>query len=413
MSRQHATPLFISTDGAIVTPAVPLAFGIGGHDLREKAIRDIVHRHPECLPISEIDPLFINPVPICVELSTPAGPIDNLLITPSGLPVLVECKLWRNPEGRREVVGQILDYAKELVRWSASDLQREARKRIGKTGDVILDLIRASGHDVDEVGFNDALTYNLRRGRFLLLIVGDGIRQGVESIAEYFQNHTGLHFTLGLIELPIYSAPGDFRLVVPRVVARTHNIVRTVVAVPDGYAIDEADEDEGESGPPRPETQERREGRERRNAIRYDFWTEFLKGLQLDDPDQMPPSPARGGHVVFKFGAPNGSSWLTVYRDMRANAVGLFLSGHTASPGERAMRAIADQADAIREELGPGAIVDFSRDRPDISQQYAVHDLETPEDRAEAIQWLRERTNAFVNALRPRIRSALLELASE
>jgi hypothetical protein len=49
-------------------------------------------------------------------------PIDIFMVTPSGLPVLVECKLWRNPEGRREVIGQILDYAKELSRWSSSDL---------------------------------------------------------------------------------------------------------------------------------------------------------------------------------------------------------------------------------------------------------------------------------------------------
>ena len=59
--------------------------------------------------------MFTGPVPICTELSTPAGAIDNFMVTPSGLPVLVECKLWRNPEGRREVIGQILDYAKELI----------------------------------------------------------------------------------------------------------------------------------------------------------------------------------------------------------------------------------------------------------------------------------------------------------
>ena len=53
------------------------------------------------------------------ELKTPAGPIDNFMVTPSGLPVLVECKLWRNPEARRQVVGQILDYAKELSRWQS------------------------------------------------------------------------------------------------------------------------------------------------------------------------------------------------------------------------------------------------------------------------------------------------------
>ena len=99
--------------------------------------------------------------------------------------MLVECKLWRNPEGRREVVGQILYYAKELSRWSSSDLHREVNRRLKRDGNPLLEMVRAVEPKVDEIQFNDALTANLRRGRFLLLIVGDGIREGVEAIAEY------------------------------------------------------------------------------------------------------------------------------------------------------------------------------------------------------------------------------------
>ena len=45
----------------------------------------------------------------------------------------------------------------------------------------MLDMVKAVDSNVDEKQFNDALTANLRRGRFLLLIVGDGIREGVEQ----------------------------------------------------------------------------------------------------------------------------------------------------------------------------------------------------------------------------------------
>jgi hypothetical protein len=64
------------------------------------------------------------------------------LVTPTGLPVLVECKLWRNPQGRREVVGQILDYAKELSRWSSSDLQREVSRRLKRNGTPLIESAR-------------------------------------------------------------------------------------------------------------------------------------------------------------------------------------------------------------------------------------------------------------------------------
>jgi hypothetical protein len=334
MARQHSTPLIISSDKKSVAAASLLELGVGGHGMMEEEIQDLIHRFPSCLPISEIDPLFANPVPVCRELSTPAGPIDNFMITPSGLPVLVECKLWRNPEGRREVVGQILDYAKELARWTSSDLQREASRRNGAEGNVLLDLVRAAGHEVDEIGFNDALTLNLRRGRFLLLIVGDGIRVGVETIAEYLQGHSGLHFTLGLVELPIYQLADGARIVVPRVLAKTQTLVRSVIGVPEGFAVSEGDEEE-ETRPSSLETPERRAGRERRNATRQAFWKDFLAGLHLDDPDQMRPPASLGGHLAFKFGAPGGSSWLTVYRDMRANRVGIFLSSYHNSVGER------------------------------------------------------------------------------
>lgn len=410
MARQHSTPLMISSDGGSVAAASLLEHGSGGHGMTEAAIQELVHRFPSCLPIAEIDPLFANPVPVCRELSTPAGAIDNFMVTPTGLPVLVECKLWRNPEGRREVVGQILDYAKELALWTSSDVQREAKRRAGGEGNVLLDLVRAAGYEVDEIGFNDALTLNLRRGRFLLLIVGDGIRAGVETIAEYLQGHSGLHFTLGLVEMPIYQLADGARIVVPRVLAKTQTLVRSVIEVPEGFVLSEGEE---EASLDPVETPDRRAGRERRNAIRQRFWKDYLAGLHIDDPDQMRPPAALGGHVVFKFGAPGGSSWLTVYRDMRGNRVGLDLSSNRNSVGERASKALAAQADELAAELGPGVTIDFGGERPVIAQELTVQDLEEPGERARALAWLQERTNAFINALRPRIRSALRDLVDE
>lgn len=235
MTRQHATPILLAQHGAIPLTSLSL---LGGEDaVSEGAIQQLIHENPGCLPIAEIDPMFSDPIPICTELNTTAGPIDNFMVTSGGLPVLIECKLWRNPEMRRQVVSQILDYAKELSRWSSSDLQREASRRLGRPGNALLELVREAGHLVDEADFNDALTANLRRGRFLLLIVGDGIREGVEAIVEYLQVHAGLHFTLGLVELPIFITPTGERLVVPRVLARTQTLVRTVVAAPDGMAV--------------------------------------------------------------------------------------------------------------------------------------------------------------------------------
>jgi len=168
MERQHSVPILLSSSSGGAEPLEHLSERGGG--VSEAFIRDLVHQHPVCLPITEIDAMFSGTVSICTELNTPAGPIDVFMVTPSGLPVLVECKLWRK-------------------------------------GNPLLDMVRAVDPAVDEQRFHDALTANLRRGRFLLLIVGDGIREGVEAIAEYLRVHAGLHFSLGLVELPIYITP--------------------------------------------------------------------------------------------------------------------------------------------------------------------------------------------------------------
>jgi len=314
------------------------------------------------------------------------------------MPVLVECKLWRNPEGRREVVGQILDYAKELSRWSSSDLQREVSRRLKIEGNPLLDLVRAADPRVDEVAFNDALTRNLRRGRFLLLIVGDGIREGVEAIAEYLQEHAGLHFSLGLVEMPIYELPDGSRLVAPRILARTANMTRNVVAVPDGHVVENVKEaSPGASGSnPHGDKQQQ-------------FWSEFLNGLRIDDPEQATPAPARLGYLSFMMPAPGGSSWLTVYRDQRLNEVGVFLSSSRNSPGDYAMQVVADDWDEVAKGLNGTAVLIQHDGRPRVIDRAKFGTLDDPQVRARAFEWLRERVNTFVNVLRPRVRSAVAD----
>src|SRR5689334_14710126 len=113
-----------------VLAPVPLASG----ERNEAWLRDFLLRHPKVLPAAEIDPAFADPIAVCSELRTPAGPIDALFVNCHGALVLVECKLFRNPQARREVVAQILDYAKELARWGYADLQAAVSRRLGRAG---------------------------------------------------------------------------------------------------------------------------------------------------------------------------------------------------------------------------------------------------------------------------------------
>lgn len=410
MSRQHSVPLFLSPDGTQISPCEPVAVNAGAHGYNEEFFQNLVHQFPGVLPISEIDPIFANPVAVCTELSTPAGPIDNFLVTPGGLPVLVECKLWKNPEGRREVIGQILDYSKELTKWSCSDLQREVNRRLGKSSTTLVDIVRKAGHQADEIVFNDALTFNLRRGRFLLIILGDGIREGVEAIGEYVQAHAGLHFTFGLIEMPVYQAPSGERIIVPRILARTHSIIRTVIAVPDGHTVIDSEIEALDNSSGQPLDPIKIEQNEKQASFRQQFWEDFISLLKLDDPEQMIPRPGTSTNLYFMLGAPGGSAWISVYLGQSTKKAGVFLSYTKGTAGERAVQRLSEYVDDLRRELA-GAEIDFRKERPVIALRIATGDLENAPERERVLSWLRQHTNDFVNVLRPKVRSALAEIS--
>ena len=93
---------------------LPLQAKVSDGGMDESSLRDLLFRFPRSLPVRAIDAAYADPVPVCRELRTSVGPIDALYINGLGRLILVEFKLWRNPQARREVIWQVLDYTKEL-----------------------------------------------------------------------------------------------------------------------------------------------------------------------------------------------------------------------------------------------------------------------------------------------------------
>ena len=145
---------------------------------------------------------------------TRGGAIDVTYLNPEGLPTLVETTLWRNPEARRVAVAQILDYACEVSRWSYEDFVTAARKVLSASShaDPLADAVRKHEEDFDEARVADAVKRNLERGRFLLLIVGDGIHEGLEQLATTLSRWRQLGFTLALVELALFRAAQPGRI---------------------------------------------------------------------------------------------------------------------------------------------------------------------------------------------------------
>jgi hypothetical protein len=236
IARQHTTPLFIDRleQSGTVRALDKVSFDSRAHD--EAWLQKLIYRFPQLLPVTEIEPAFGSLVSVCRELPTPVGRIDNLYITENGNLAIAECKLWKNPQARREVVAQVIDYAHSMTKWSYEDLESATRAGVRLDDEAVrggLFSLVSDESDMDERDFVDALSRNLRLGRVLLLLVGDGIREGVETLAEYLQLHAGFHFALGIVEMSVFSFPPHGYLVQPRILARTVNIERGIVKLAD------------------------------------------------------------------------------------------------------------------------------------------------------------------------------------
>lgn len=230
MTRIYARPILVSrTNTRCELQRIHL--GAGTHD--EAWLQALIHDHPAILPIADIEPGFGDPLPAAREVPCGHGFIDNLYLTPAGDIVLVEAKLWRNSQMRREVVAQVLDYVAALTKMGYEGFEAAIRRGNGAP-ERLFDLVRDHPEALSEAAFIDAVSNNLRRGRMLAVALGDGIRTETEALAQFLQSHAGAHFTFALVELSVWrNATGDL-LVVPSTLARTVMIERGIVRLEHG-----------------------------------------------------------------------------------------------------------------------------------------------------------------------------------
>ena len=376
---------------------LPLGTSVADGGMNESSLRDLLFRFPRSLPVAAIDAAYADQVPVCRELSTSAGYVDALYVNALGRLVLAEFKLWRNPQARREVIGQILDYTKELASWSYEDLQREVSRALGRKGNVPYELVRARAPDIDEAGFVDNVSRHLRRGEFLLLIVGDGIREGVENIVDFVQSHSGLHFKLGLIEAALYRDTAGRIIVQPRVLTRTE-VVRRVV-VEGGLVEDMAAVDADVDGSP--------SDYERENAR---FWTAVLDDYAFSDVTVEVPETTGRPQLYVKVRRSGWGDWglsFVGYLDRGDSVVGCYLTRRKEiRPAAEVYDEVGRSLDELRRELGKDLEHWENAGRPRIGFRRSTQLPFPPDGPAtgefrDAVAWMRDRLDRLVSTLHP------------
>ncbi|QIR39401.1 hypothetical protein HCG51_23660 [Tolypothrix sp. PCC 7910] len=109
--------------------------------------------------------------------------LDHLFLDQDGIPTLVEVKRASDSRIRREVVGQMLDYAANAVNYWSIDKIRTQFEAKRDSEQLLIELIGEDNANTEK--FWQQVTTNLQAGKIRLIFVADKIPVELQRIVEF------------------------------------------------------------------------------------------------------------------------------------------------------------------------------------------------------------------------------------
>ena len=197
---------------------------------KEDELQALIADHPELLDGEQIRPgdprrwiLITREKGIAQSVDTgDRWSIDHLIVDQDAVPTLVEVKRGSNSQVRREVVGQMLEYAAHAANtWTAEELRQtfeESALSSGIEPDEKLSELLDEDDDTDADQFWEKVATNLTATRLRLLFVADEIPDELERIV-MFLNAQMPNVEVLAVEIKQFKGQHSQTLV-PRVIGR-------------------------------------------------------------------------------------------------------------------------------------------------------------------------------------------------
>ena len=196
----------------------------------EDELQALIAEHPELLDGEQMRPgnprrwiLVTREKGIAQSIDTgDRWSIDHLIVDQDAVPTLVEVKRGSNSQIRREVVGQMLEYAAHAANtWTADELRQtfeESATSLGIEPDEKLGELLDEDDDTDADQFWEKVATNLTATRLRLLFVADEIPDELERIV-MFLNAQMANVEVLAVEIKQFKGHHSQSLV-PRVIGR-------------------------------------------------------------------------------------------------------------------------------------------------------------------------------------------------
>ena len=143
-------------------------------------LQNLLAKNLDLIPGDQVDPenprrwLLVRREMLVEDPGTAEGrwSLDFLIVDQDGIPTLVECKRFKDTRARREVIGQMFDYAANASFYLSRDtlmqyLEERARER-GVDIDTLVASIEPSG-GVSLEGFLELIENNINQGQLRLV----------------------------------------------------------------------------------------------------------------------------------------------------------------------------------------------------------------------------------------------------
>ncbi len=197
----------------------------------EALLQELLAKHPDLLAGEQIDSneprrwLLVTremPVPD-VEEGSGRWALDHLFLDQDAIPTLVEVKRSGDTRIRREVLGQMLDYAANAVAyWPVENIRAKYEARCEADGsDPEVKLGDLIGEERDTADFWQQVKTNLQAGRIRMVFIADEIPAELRRIVEFLNGQMDPAEVLA-IEIKQFVGEG-MKTLVPRVVGQTES----------------------------------------------------------------------------------------------------------------------------------------------------------------------------------------------
>src|SRR5215216_2476435 len=203
----------------------------------EDLLQGLLAQHPNLLAGDQVNTLYPRRwLLISRERGLPSEEgssnrwsVDHLFLDQDAVPTIVEVKRSTDTRIRREVVGQMLDYAANaVVYWPVEAIRAEFEANQEDPQLVIADFL--SDADTDEEEFWQKAKTNLQAGKVRLVFVADEIPTELRRVVEFLNQQMDPAEVLA-IEIKLYVG-GTLRTLVPRVIGQTAEAQQKKSGVP-------------------------------------------------------------------------------------------------------------------------------------------------------------------------------------